>query len=434
MLAFITDIFNTREIAIGIIVSLLIFYVLIKSTKEIRESFHGLIKAFFHKKIITPIAFMFIYSLGVVYMLNTIGLWENHQIKNFIYWLVVVGILTHFKKDTYDVKTVIKETLSLIVIFQFILNFYTFNIFLELVLIFLTIILSVVKVVSEKQENKEIINKFVDTVFVIFGLIIIGLSINQYISNFDEFANSKTMYDFFVPTILSVMIIPYFYLFFMVVRYENGFIALNYALKDDLKLLRYAKFKGILAFNFDGKSFEKWCQNLFTYNSDKESIKQSIEDIKKLNKVQKSMDDVNIQKGWNISLASIFLKEFDIKITDYRRIYGGRWSGSSNYISLHEENSHIFYKIEGNLEYVDKLEIQLFFYIKDKINIEKSYNLFVNICNEVSIKSINHQLSKKIINSLISNDDLSIDYHEKKVLVVHQSFDTGAYKLIFTIF
>ena len=54
------------------------------------------------KSFFTPILFMFLYSLGMVYFLNKIKILENHQIKNFIYWLIAVGILTHFKKDNYS--------------------------------------------------------------------------------------------------------------------------------------------------------------------------------------------------------------------------------------------------------------------------------------------------------------------------------------------
>ncbi|WP_298754819.1 hypothetical protein [uncultured Arcobacter sp.] len=274
--------------------------------------------------------------------------------------------------------------------------------------------------------------KLINSLFLIFGFILISLTIKEYLYNFDEFANSKTLYDFFVPTFLSIMTIPYFYLFFMFVTYESSFIPLSYAVKDK-KLLNYAKFKGILAFNFDAKSFQKWSQNLFTYDIDKSTIKESIQDIKKLNKLQKNIYHVDISKGWHPFVANLFLKDYDIQINDYRRSYSDIWSGTSNYIKNIEENSDICYKMEGNLEYIYKLELQLFFYHKDKKNIEKSYSLFVNLCNDLSIASIDHELSDKLLNSLIGNDDLNIDFHNKKFNVTHKSFDTGAYKLTFSI-
>lgn len=433
MFSTISDIFNTREIAIAIIAIFIIGYVLSKSNIEIFKSFKGVLKAFFSKKIITPIIIMFIYSFFLVYILNVFGLWENHQIKNYIYWLIVVGVLTHFQKDTYSFKTVFKETLSLIVIFQFILTFYTFNLFFELLFILIVSILSITKIFIEKDtEANQSAIKVIDSLLLFIGLIMIFLTAKEYIYNFDEFADSKTLYDFFVPTFLSIMIIPYFYLFFIFVTYESSFISLSYAIKDK-ELLKYAKLKGILAFNFDRKSFEKWAHNLISYDISKETIKQSIQDIKQFNKMKKNIHDIDIKIGWHPFLANSFLKDYDIYINDYRRSYNGLWSGISNYMEIKNENSHIVYRIEGTLEYVNKLEVQLFFYVKDKINIEKSYSYFVNMCNDLSLISINYELSEDIINSLISDNNLNTEFHDKQINIIHESFETGAYKLIFSI-
>ncbi len=94
---------------------------------------------------------MFLYSLFLVYLLNSLDLWEKHQIKNYIFWLIGIGILTHFRQDKYSIKSVFKDTLSLIVIFQFFLTFYTFNLFFELIFIFIISILAMVKVIIDND-------------------------------------------------------------------------------------------------------------------------------------------------------------------------------------------------------------------------------------------------------------------------------------------
>lgn len=434
MLSIITDIFNTREIAIAILISLLIIFALYKSSKDIMDSFKSVLEIFFSKKIITPILIMFFYSLILIYILNTLGLWENHQIKNYIYWLIGVGIVTHFKKDTYSIKSVLKDTLSLIVIFQFILTFYTFNLFFELIFISIISFLSMVKVVIDKDdEDKKNVNKFIDILLSIFGFTLIFLTAKEYWNNFDEFANSKTLYDFFVPTFLSIMAIPYYYLFFILIRYESSFMRMGFSIKNK-KLLQYAKLKGILAFNFDSKSFEYWSNNLSSYNISRDSIQKSIREIKKLNKLKNNLYKVDIKKGWHPFIANSFLKDYDIETNDYRRSYIDLWSATSNYLRISEEYSHIYYRIEGKLEYINRLELQLFFYKKEKLKIEKSYNLFMNMCNELSIKAVKYKLPDDIINSIIGDDDLTKEYYNKKFVVKHQSFETGAYQLIFTIY
>ncbi|WP_323586751.1 hypothetical protein [Aliarcobacter butzleri] len=367
-------------------------------------------------------------------MLNKIGLWENHQIKNFIYWLIAVGILTHFKKDTYNAKGVIKDTISLAVVFQFILTFYTFNLFFELIFILLITILSLTKVVAEKDKEKNSsVIKVIDFILSSLGILIIILSINKYINNFSEFADIKTLYDFLVPSILSIMIIPYFYMFFILVRYENAFVSLNFVLKDNKKLRNYAKLKGIIAFNFDAENFERWSRSLISYDLDKDTIKQSIKNIKKLKEVRKNIHKINLKKGWHPFIANNFLKDENILINEYTRQYGGRWNGYSNRINIYEESSHIYYKIEGTIEHVDKLQLELFFYFKDKVTIVQSYNLFVNICDKLSINAVNYHLSDKILNALISEKDLKILFHEKMFIIKHEAFETGAYKLSFII-
>ena len=431
----ITDIFNTREIAIGIIVFFLIFFVIYKDKdKEVLNSLKGVINSFLSPKIITPILFMFLYSVGMVYLLYKIGLWENHQIKNIIYWLFAVGILTHFKKDEYSAKAVIKDTISLLAIFQFILTFYTFNLFFELLFIILTVIFTSIKLVSEKDEKNKAVAKFASVMLSIFGFILVYLSINQYITNFNEFANSKTFYDFFVPTFLSIMIIPYFYIFFMLVKYETSLVSLSFAIRDDEKLRRYAKLRAMLAFNFNSKNFERWCNNLISYELDKNSIKESIKDIKKLNKVRRNIHKIDIKKGWHPFIANEFLKDYDVMINEYRRSFGGIWSGYSNYIRIHEEKSDIHYKIEGGLDYVNKLQVQLFFYYREDTNVEKTYNTFVNMCNDLSINALKYPLPKQVLNALITEDDIKIGFYGKRIRVEHEIFETGAYKLIFTIY
>lgn len=188
----ITDIFNTREIVIAILFFSLIIFALYKSSKDIIDSFKSVLEIFFSKKIITPILIMFFYSLILIYILNIVGLWENHQIKNYIYWLIGVGVITHFKQNSFSIKSVLKDTLSLIVIFQFILTFYTFNLFFELIFISIVSFLSMAKVVIDK-ENTKALNSFIDILLSIFGFILIFLTAKEYLNNFNEFANSNTL-------------------------------------------------------------------------------------------------------------------------------------------------------------------------------------------------------------------------------------------------
>lgn len=55
------------------------------------------------------------------------------------------------------------------------------------------------------------------------------------------------------------------------------------------------------------------------------------------------------------------------------------------------------------------------------------------MCNDLTIKSLKNELPKDVLNSLIGDNDLTKEYYNKKFVVSHQSFETGAYQVIFTI-
>lgn len=54
--------------------------------------------------------------------------------------------------------------------------------------------------IDRDKENKKAVNKLIDILLSIFGFVLIFLTAKEYLNNFDEFSNSKTLYDFFVPT------------------------------------------------------------------------------------------------------------------------------------------------------------------------------------------------------------------------------------------
>jgi hypothetical protein len=80
MFNIISEVFNTREMATVIIILVFTIYALSKNANKILKSMKMVIKSFFNIKIITPIFIMFLYSLFLVYLLNSLGLWEKQPI------------------------------------------------------------------------------------------------------------------------------------------------------------------------------------------------------------------------------------------------------------------------------------------------------------------------------------------------------------------
>ena len=78
------DMFNNREIALAIWITLGIAFAALKPS--IRAAFHGVWKAFFRRMILVPFGLMVCYIVLVVLGLHEIGIWNLGQLKNTILW------------------------------------------------------------------------------------------------------------------------------------------------------------------------------------------------------------------------------------------------------------------------------------------------------------------------------------------------------------
>jgi len=138
------SIFNTREIAIGIWVTL--FFVWALTQPSIRESLSKVLFILTKKVILIPLALMAGYIGFMVWGLNKLGLWEVSQLKNTILWSGSVAFVSLIRLNDIAnnpdyFKTTLKDNLRLITILEFVVGFYTFPLWSELLLVPFSVVL-----------------------------------------------------------------------------------------------------------------------------------------------------------------------------------------------------------------------------------------------------------------------------------------------------
>lgn len=124
------EIFNTREIAAGIWLGILI--VLALALPGVRKSLSNVVKAFFKRAILVPLGLMMAYIIGIIYGLHELGLWELEQLKTTVMWVFTVGMFTFFRinkiaDDPHYFSTALKDNFKIILVLEFIVTFYTFS-------------------------------------------------------------------------------------------------------------------------------------------------------------------------------------------------------------------------------------------------------------------------------------------------------------------
>ena len=302
------DILNPRELALLIWPGVAICFILIR--EQIRESFFVVIKAFFAARLVAVYTCMLAYTTLIIYCLLQLGLWDKSQLKNTIVWVLTVGLFSFSdispEKNTNYFKKALKDIFKFTAIIEFIINVYTFNLFIELLIIPIAVFIVGILAFAEREEQHKPVAKLMNGILSIFGLFLICYATYWIINDFSAFASKGTLNDFVMPPVLSLLFLPFVYLLSIFMGYENSFILIGKAI-GNASLTKYAKRKAIIHFNFDKSSLRRWETYLFRNRVEtKQDIDQSIVVIKRLNNIERNPPDISFKAGWSPYKANIF--------------------------------------------------------------------------------------------------------------------------------
>ncbi|HET8598653.1 MAG TPA: hypothetical protein VFM22_12925, partial [Castellaniella sp.] len=289
------DFLNDREVAISLWVVAIAIYIFSSSKmRDVRKSFRSLLSAFFARQIISVLILMTIYMGVVVYLMFEADLWNSGQIKNTIFWAVAVGFMSLFKlesikKDKSFFKHSIIDNLKILAIIQFFVSFYSFPLWIELLLVPILALTGGMSAIAETDEKYIQAKKLLDGLMIFFGITVIAYTVYMLITNFNEFDQESTLYDFIVPPLLTLFYLPFIFMMMVYSAYEQAFVRLMFAIKEH-KLRLTAKIYAILFFNFRLALLERWLNHISRekISSHKELI-NSFKHIRKVTKLENSV-------------------------------------------------------------------------------------------------------------------------------------------------
>jgi hypothetical protein len=206
---------NNREIATAI--WLIIAFLWAMSISGVRRSIRDLLKTFFNIKIVIPFVAMLLYILLMV-----IG-FKKHRVlgcistKDTILWTLGSAFTTFFalnkvSEDEHYFKNVILDNIKFILILEFIINFYIFNLGVELAIIPVVALIAATNAYANvysglKPEYKRV-KTLLDYVLGIFGLCLLAFTFRELILDFQNFTTLKNLRDFSLPPLFSIVLLP----------------------------------------------------------------------------------------------------------------------------------------------------------------------------------------------------------------------------------
>jgi hypothetical protein len=378
--------------------------------------------------------------MGSIWLLNEMGLWDNNQIKNFVFWfcggafISFMNIHKESKKENCFTK-MLKSHLKLIVLIQFILTVNTFSLIVELFVVAIaSLMLGVMAYSKNKEEYKPSFN-VCEKGLNLVGLAIAINTIYQIGLNWSAFAQTKTALDFLVPTSLSIMLIPYFYLLATYIAYQEERTILRFHIKDD-SLRRYAFLKAMFKFHFSFNKLKRWVQ-LVSYNNvnTKQEVNESFNTLFSLLKKESNPPEVDSSLGWCPYKAKDFLIDEGVKTNNYKMSAGddNDWFCNSEPMKIGSglQLNNITYDVEGNSIAATKLKLRLNIYYPDEK--EEAHLYFVGVANPLIEKALGYSLSPEAIEAIEQGNEGVETIDDKEIVIEKEEWNNGLYGLKFEI-
>ena len=211
------DIFNNREIAIGIWSVILLGVCAL--LKPARDSLFVVIRILWSRIFLMQIGAMSLYIVLIVFLLSEIGLWDISQLKTTVFWALTTGgvsfaRVTSTPDDQEFFRNLLKDIFKITLVIEFVVAFYTFSLIAELLFLPFMAFVGLMAAFAQGKEEHQVVERFFNGILVGAGLLVLGYSGYRLIFDPQDFFTLSTLKDFYLPPLLSFLFLPH--LFFLV--------------------------------------------------------------------------------------------------------------------------------------------------------------------------------------------------------------------------
>ena len=161
--------------------------------------------------------------------------------KHVLVWLFSVGLISVFKindaNSTAFFKGIFFSAIKWTIILEFFANLYSFSLLTEIIIMPILTFLGITKIVADREEKDKTVSKYLQNIIAIAGLLIFSYSLYKTVTNFNNVLTLQTLVAFLLPSMVTILFIPFLYFLALYCTYESYFVHLDFMTvkKDKVK-------------------------------------------------------------------------------------------------------------------------------------------------------------------------------------------------------
>jgi hypothetical protein len=208
------DVLNPREKAVVFWLVAIVLFAAIKSD-GLASSFLGVLRAFATPKLLLLFGSAALYSAALVFLGKEAGAWHTSATKATVYWffatgVILVGNATQVSPDDPAFfRKLLRGSLKLTILVEFLVNLYVFPLVVELLLVPLILLFIGMQVLAEYEPTTAPVRKLINGVL---GMIGVGLMLYvavRALGDLGGFLTRENAEDFLVAPVLTLALIPF---------------------------------------------------------------------------------------------------------------------------------------------------------------------------------------------------------------------------------
>lgn len=225
--------FSNREISI-VTWSIIFIIILLFTQRKNLKQIANLLKMLFNKYFVVLYFIIAIYYYFIISLLNKNGIWEISLYKDFIFWLLTTALVMVFSlkdlKNFRDFKLIILKLFSITLFSEFLIDFFNFPLFGELILIPTVTFISSLYFFADYHKEKEgylRVSNFLNSLISIVGIFILIYVVYNIVTNGMDLFTLSNLKSFLFSPLFTLFFIPVLYLIVVFMKYEDLFGNLN---------------------------------------------------------------------------------------------------------------------------------------------------------------------------------------------------------------
>jgi hypothetical protein len=255
----------------------IVWFICACCNKSIRDAIVNFLKHFMAPKLLLIHISTYLYLGICVLFMYILNIWTCSLLKHTIIYVFGTSLIlilnTVNKKHNNLFTKYVCDTITVVVIIKVYINWYPFSFWIELILF--PIVYFLIFKIIQKQ----------DSVALTILILLMGIIISYCFYQTLRYPLSKEFFKvILLPTILTILYIPYLYFFVLYAEYESWFVNLRY--NTLYRKSKEYKYKKRLIFKYCNINLLKvrfFSKNLHLYST--QSQEQLVKELKKWNRM-----------------------------------------------------------------------------------------------------------------------------------------------------